>query len=56
MGSQVALIYTLKFNLALLTYLINFEVFLHSLNGESGRALHLVYKFDKQISSVTILR
>jgi len=24
--------------------------FLHSLNGESGRASHLVYKFDKQIA------
>ena len=29
---------------------INFKDLLRSLNGESGRASHLVHKFDKQIA------
>jgi len=41
MGSQVALIYTLQFNQALLKSLINFKDFLLSLNGVSGHTLHL---------------
>jgi len=41
MRSQVTLIQTLQLNLALFKSLINFQDFLHSLNGESGRALHL---------------
>jgi len=38
------------FNLTPFKSLINLKDFLRSLNGESGRALHLVYKFDKQIA------
>ena len=35
---------------------MNFKDFLRSLNGESGRASHLVYKFDKQKRGAAILR
>jgi len=41
---------TSAFNLARLKSLINFEDFLRSLNGESGRASHLLHRVDKQIA------
>ena len=37
-------------NLAPFKFLTNCKDFPRSLNGESGRASHLVYKFDKQIA------
>ena len=37
-------------NLTPFKSLINFEDFLRSLNGVSGRALHLVHKVDEQIA------
>jgi len=38
------------FNLTPFKSLTNFKDFPPSLNGESGRASHLVYKLDKQIA------
>jgi len=36
--------------LHLIKHLLNLYTFPRSLNGESGRASHHVYKFDKQIA------
>jgi len=49
-------IWTPPFNLATFKSLANCKDFPLSLNGESGRASHLVYKFDKQNVGATILR
>jgi len=43
-------VWTPPFNLAPFKSLTNCKDFPRSLNGESGRASHLVYKFDKQIA------
>jgi len=43
-------IWTPPFSLAPYKSLSNCKDISHSLDGESGRASHLVYKFDKQIA------
>jgi len=43
-------IWTPPFNLAPFKSLTNFKDFPRSLNGESGRASHLMYNFDKEIA------